>query len=58
MLHPNSVDYEPQCLPEYASPEIVRGEAFDMTADWWAVGVIAYMLMFGVLPFANRVRNK
>ena len=40
------------------APEMVLGDTeFGFEADWWAVGLIAYELMFGSHPFANH-RNK
>ena len=40
--------------PAYFAPEILKGQSYDMTADWWAVGIIMYQLLTGVLPFHNR----
>lgn len=37
--------------PEYAAPEIVRGEAHGAGVDWWALGVVVYRLIAGKLPF-------
>ena len=44
--------------PEYLAPEIIKNEGYAFTADWWAVGIIAYYLMFGVSPFANRTLKR
>ena len=53
VLRHNQEELQPRCSPQYSPPEIVLGQAFDMSADWWAVGVVAYALMFGVAPFAD-----
>ena len=34
------------------SPEILDGVSYyDFVADWWALGVILYRLLFGATPF-------
>ena len=42
--------------PAYISPEQVRGESMDHRGDLYAVGVIAYELLAGQLPFPGRTR--
>lgn len=42
--------------PAYIAPELLKGEEYTFTADWWAVGVLMYQMLTGVLPFHNRVR--
>lgn len=38
--------------PEYAAPELVRGEGCGSGADWWALGVLCFELLCGHTPFA------
>lgn len=38
---------------EYLAPEMISGSAYDYSVDWWALGVIAYQLLCGILPFRN-----
>ncbi|XP_003740145.1 microtubule-associated serine/threonine-protein kinase 3-like [Galendromus occidentalis] len=35
----------------YRAPELLRRQAYGRAIDWWAVGVIAYVMKFGKLPF-------
>ena len=44
---------------EILAPEMLRKEYYDFQADWWAVGIVAYQLMFAYHPFktANVTRK-
>jgi serine/threonine protein kinase len=44
--------------PEYVAPEMVRREHYSYPIDWWALGILAFEMLFGVSPFvsSNRVR--
>jgi serine/threonine protein kinase len=44
--------------PEYVAPEMIRRERYTYPIDWWALGILAFELLFSVAPFAssNRVR--
>lgn len=45
--------------PSYMSPEIVsKKEYFGPAADMWAVGVVMYVLLTGVLPFRAEDEKK
>jgi len=39
--------------PEFVAPEIAEGEAIGFYTDMWAVGVLAYVLLSGLSPFAG-----
>eukprot|EP01083_Nonionella_stella_P149536 475133_1 len=41
-------------LPEYLSPEQVKGSAHDKTVDWWCLGILLYELTVGIPPFYSQ----
>ena len=40
--------------PQYMSPEQIQGRSAEMSADLWAVAVMAYEMLAGVLPWDGR----
>ncbi len=44
--------------PEFMSPEQVRGEKIDARSDIFALGVVAFELFTGQLPFAGRTSQE
>lgn len=41
--------------PMYSAPEALTGKAkFDTPADMWSIGVLTYLLLTGISPFADR----
>ena len=38
---------------EYLAPEVVAGKTYSYAIDWWALGVIAFRLLTGYLPFKS-----
>ena len=54
VLRHNQVAYDFTGTPAYFAPEILKGDGYNMAADWWAVGIILYQMLTGVLPFHNR----
>eukprot|EP00331_Platyophrya_macrostoma_P033299 CAMPEP_0176457038 /NCGR_PEP_ID=MMETSP0127-20121128/31671_1 /TAXON_ID=938130 /ORGANISM="Platyophrya macrostoma, Strain WH" /LENGTH=444 /DNA_ID=CAMNT_0017847163 /DNA_START=197 /DNA_END=1531 /DNA_ORIENTATION=- len=40
--------------PQFISPEMAAGKEYDLRIDHYAVGVVAYELLVGKLPFADK----
>ena len=43
--------------PCYASPEIISRKSYDKATDIWSIGVLAYYLIYGQLPFDDEDSN-
>ncbi|KAL2940848.1 Serine/threonine-protein kinase UCNL [Bienertia sinuspersici] len=43
---------------EYVSPEVVRGEGHEFGVDWWALGILAYEMLYGKTPFRGNNRKE
>ena len=41
----------------YCSPEIVRRETYEFKTDIWSMGVVAYAVLRGRLPFSADQKN-
>ena len=42
----------------YMAPEIIKGLKYNEKADIWSIGVIAYMLLTGRVPYSTNPPNK
>ena len=43
---------------DYLSPEMIKGEPYTKTVDLWTIGVLAYELITGKLPFHHPVARE
>ena len=39
---------------QYLAPEIIGGEGYDESVDWWSLGIIMFEMLTGKLPFKFR----
>jgi serine/threonine protein kinase/Flp pilus assembly protein TadD len=52
-----TVVYGRALTPEYASPELARGDAVDPASDMYSLGVVLYELLTGNLPYGIVARG-
>ncbi|KID85465.1 serine/threonine-protein kinase gad8 [Metarhizium guizhouense ARSEF 977] len=44
--------------PEYLAPELLLGQGYNKTVDWWTLGVLLYEMLTGLPPFYNEETNE
>lgn len=44
--------------PEYLAPELLHGNGYTKTVDWWTLGVLLYEMVTGLPPFYNENTNE
>lgn len=44
--------------PEYIAPEIIQGNSYNYTADWWSYGILIYEMLHGIPPYYSKNVNK
>ncbi|CAL8069740.1 unnamed protein product [Calicophoron daubneyi] len=53
LLNPNEIFQDMAGTPEFCAPEIVNFDPITFATDMWAIGVITYILLTGISPFAG-----
>ncbi|KIJ67938.1 hypothetical protein HYDPIDRAFT_148062 [Hydnomerulius pinastri MD-312] len=41
----------------YMSPEVIRGNGYSFSCDWWSLGVIMFECLYGYPPFVSNSRH-
>ncbi|KAJ1680064.1 hypothetical protein EV182_000765 [Spiromyces aspiralis] len=41
----------------YMAPELMRGQGYRYSADWWSLGVVMFECLYGRRPFSQRSRS-
>ncbi|KXJ29369.1 ribosomal protein S6 kinase-related protein [Exaiptasia diaphana] len=36
---------------QFMAPEVLKGEKYDYSVDWWALGIVMYVLLVGKYPY-------
>ncbi|KAK2066634.1 hypothetical protein P8C59_000433 [Phyllachora maydis] len=44
--------------PEYLAPELLLGNGYNKTVDWWTLGVLLYEMLTGLPPFYDETVNE
>ncbi|KAJ1625407.1 kinase-like domain-containing protein [Pavlovales sp. CCMP2436] len=44
--------------PSYCAPELLLGDGYGKAVDMWSLGVLAYILVYGSLPFIGESRDE
>ncbi|KAF9263382.1 kinase-like protein [Marasmius fiardii PR-910] len=42
----------------YMSPEVIRGNGYSYSCDWWSLGVIMFECLYGFPPFVSNSRHQ
>jgi len=43
--------------PEYLAPEIIAGNSYDKSVDWWSLGALLYEMLVGYSPYKEIKRQ-
>lgn len=44
--------------PEYLAPELLLGQGYNKTVDWWTLGVLLYEMLTGLPPYYDENTNE
>ena len=57
IIGPNELCNEPYGTVIYCAPEIILDYPYTKNVDSWSVGIITFIMLYGNLPFFNKVRS-
>ena len=57
IIGPNEKCSEPYGTIIYVAPEIILKKPYSKNVDCWSIGIIAYILLFGKLPFYDKDKS-
>ena len=43
--------------PHYLSPEILLGQGYSFSCDYWSIGITIYEIFYGKFPFGNHAKD-
>lgn len=43
---------------QYMAPEIIKGEDYDYSVDWWSLGCVAFDMLTGAPPFTGHTNER
>lgn len=43
---------------EYIAPEVLHGEGYGASVDWWTLGILMYEMLYGCTPFRGTSQNE
>lgn len=43
---------------QYMAPEVIKGEDYDFSVDWWSLGCVAFDILTGSPPFTGNTNDK
>ena len=42
---------------DYIAPEVLQGQPYDYSCDWWSLGIIVFEMVYGYPPFSSKTKE-